>query len=122
MEFKHVLGEILDFLTLYGDRFAIVCFGAALVIAVPLVVRLVLAVVRPLVARRTRAARQAAIVPAALDEPQEADGAVVYEVAASPSRHRIAGLSASVSGSVSNTIAATAVSAVGTPTSSLNRP
>ena len=69
MELKHVIGEILAFLTLYGDRFAIVCFGAALAIAVPLLVRLLLALARPLLALRTRSIRARPIVPAVREEP-----------------------------------------------------
>ena len=69
MELKPIIGDILEFLTLYGDRFAIVCFGAALAIAVPLLIRLLLALARPLLALRTRAVRPRPIVPAVQEEP-----------------------------------------------------
>jgi hypothetical protein len=60
MEARHLIGDLLDFLLLYGDRFAAACFAVALILALPLAVRLVRAAFRPLAALRPRAPRVAA--------------------------------------------------------------
>jgi hypothetical protein len=65
MDARHLIGDVLDFLVLYGDRFAAACFAVALIIVVPVVVHVVRAVLRPLAALRFRSSKIAAVAPTA---------------------------------------------------------
>ena len=57
MDARHLIGVVLDFLLLYGDRVAAACFAVALLIVVPVAVHLARAALRPLIARHPRSVK-----------------------------------------------------------------